>query len=331
MSARTAAEGPGGGAEAGLRQEPLDRGRDPPPGSPRRVGAGRRRAARQPAQLQQVIHNLIRNAIQASEPGAAIDVQLECTRLPVRRPRSHGELPSGAYARIRVSDTGRGMDEATRARIFEPFFTTRPAGTGLGLATAFEFVDEQGGAFDVRSAPDVGSAFEVWLPVHPEVAPGVAAAAGGTVMIVGAARSALQDDEETLAALGCEPIGYTDPDAALAALPLRSADCREPAVRFFWSHVCAPRSPYRGASHRALTLGRRRRATGRSLGGSDRRRCAPTLAVQRARAHAPAPCGSRGAKRATSSHGRRGSGDAALRHRQATWWLKNRRQSQSLT
>jgi len=164
-----------------------------------------------------VIHNLIRNAIQASEPGAAIDVQLERTRLPVRRPLSHGELPSGAYARIRVSDTGRGMDEATRARIFEPFFTTRPAGTGLGLATAFEFVDEQGGAFDVRSAPDVGSAFEVWLPVHPEVAPGVAAA-GGTVMIVGAARSALQDDEETLAALGYEPIGYTDPDAALAAL-----------------------------------------------------------------------------------------------------------------
>ncbi|TXN72331.1 two-component system VirA-like sensor kinase [Methylobacterium sp. WL6] len=171
----------------------------------------------EPAQLQQVIHNLIRNAIQASEPGAAVDVQLERVRLPGRRVLSNGELPSGAYVRIRVSDTGRGMDEATCARIFEPFFTTRPAGTGLGLATAFEFVQEQAGAFDVRSASGVGSTFEVWLPARREAEPGITPA-GGTVMIVGAARSALQDDEETLAALGYEPIGYTDPDAAVTAL-----------------------------------------------------------------------------------------------------------------
>ncbi|MCJ2052926.1 two-component system VirA-like sensor kinase [Methylobacterium sp. J-070] len=171
----------------------------------------------EPAQLQQVIHNLIRNAIQASQPGAAVDVQLERVRLPERRTLSHGELPSGEYARIRVVDTGRGMDEATLARIFEPFFTTRPAGTGLGLATAFEFVQEQDGAFHVRSASGVGSAFEVWLPVRPQAEPGVSTV-GGTVMVVGGARSAVQEDEETLAALGYEPIGYTDPEAALTAL-----------------------------------------------------------------------------------------------------------------
>jgi signal transduction histidine kinase len=171
----------------------------------------------EPAQLQQVIHNLIRNAIQASEPGAAVDVQLERVRLPGPRAFSHGELPSGTYARIRVSDAGCGMDEATCARIFEPFFTTRPAGTGLGLATAFEFVQEQAGAFDVRSSPGAGSAFEVWLATRPASERGVPAA-GGTVMIVGAARSTVQEDEETLAALGYEPIGYTDPDAALTAL-----------------------------------------------------------------------------------------------------------------
>jgi signal transduction histidine kinase len=171
----------------------------------------------EPAQLQQVVHNLIRNAIQASDPGKAIDVQLERVRLSERRTLSHGELSPGEHVRIRVADTGRGMDEATLARIFEPFFTTRPAGTGLGLATAFEFVQEQDGAFHVRSAPGVGSAFEVWLPVRPQTEPGVQAA-GGTVMIVGGARSAVQEDEETLAALGYEPIGYTDPEAALTAL-----------------------------------------------------------------------------------------------------------------
>ncbi|GJD64661.1 two-component system VirA-like sensor kinase [Methylobacterium frigidaeris] len=171
----------------------------------------------EPAQLQQVIHNLIRNAVQASDPGAPVDVGLARVSLPDRRTLSHGELPPGEYARIRVSDTGRGMDEATLARIFEPFFTTRPAGTGLGLATAFEFVQEHGGAFDVRSGPGVGSAFEVWLPARPAAEP-EASAAGGTVMIVGGARAAVQEDEETLAALGYEPIGYTDPNAALTAL-----------------------------------------------------------------------------------------------------------------
>lgn len=171
----------------------------------------------EPAQLQQVIHNLIRNAIQASEPGEAVDVQLERVCLSEPRNLSHGELPPGAYARIRVVDTGRGMDEATLARIFEPFFTTRPAGTGLGLATAFEFVQEQDGAFDVRSALGAGSAFEVWLPIRSK-AERSEATVGGTVMIVGSVRSAVQEDEETLAALGYEPIGYTDPEAALTAL-----------------------------------------------------------------------------------------------------------------
>ncbi|MGE8126716.1 two-component system VirA-like sensor kinase [Methylobacterium sp. NPDC080182] len=174
------------------------------------------RVGGEPAQLQQVVHNLIRNAVQASAPGAAVDVRLDRVALPRPAALSHGSLRPGAYVRIRVSDTGRGMDEATLARIFEPFFTTRPAGTGLGLATAFEFVQEHDGAFDVRSAPGSGSTFAVWLPVIPQAAAG--AAAGGTVMLVGRTRRSVQDDEETLAALGYEPVGYADPEAALAVL-----------------------------------------------------------------------------------------------------------------
>nr|WP_042669828.1 two-component system VirA-like sensor kinase [Methylobacterium sp. B34] len=174
------------------------------------------RVGGEPAQLQQVVHNLIRNAVQASAPGAAVDVQLDHVALPRSSALTHGTLRPGAYVRIRVSDTGRGMDEATLARIFEPFFTTRPAGTGLGLATAFEFVQEHDGAFDVRSAPGSGSTFAVWLPVIPQAADG--AAAGGTVMLVGRTRRSVQDDEETLAALGYEPVGYADPEAALAVL-----------------------------------------------------------------------------------------------------------------
>jgi signal transduction histidine kinase len=171
----------------------------------------------EPAQLQQVIHNLIRNAIQASGPDQPVDVQLARVQVAEPRTLSHGVLRPGAYISIRVVDTGRGMDEATLARIFEPFFTTRPAGTGLGLATAFEFVQEQAGTLDVRSAPGLGSAFEVWLPVLPQARVGEAAA-NGTVMLVGRVRASIQEDEDTLAALGYEPVGYVDATAALAAL-----------------------------------------------------------------------------------------------------------------
>ncbi|KAA0122337.1 two-component system VirA-like sensor kinase [Methylobacterium sp. P1-11] len=174
------------------------------------------RVGGEPAQLQQVVHNLIRNAVQASEPGAAVDVRLDRVALPRSSTLTHGTLRPGDHVRIRVSDTGRGMDDSTLARIFEPFFTTRPAGTGLGLATAFEFVQEHDGAFDVRSAPNRGSTFAVWLPVIPHARD--RAADGGTVMLIGRTRRSVQEDEETLAALGYEPIGYADPDTALAVL-----------------------------------------------------------------------------------------------------------------
>ncbi len=171
------------------------------------------------AQLQQVVHNLIRNAAQASDPGAVVGVHMAAVGVKGVRRLSHGTLRPGPYARLCVFDAGRGMDEATRARIFEPFFTTRPTGTGLGLATAFAFVEERGGAFDVRSTPGEGSTFEVWLPVvaPPEAGPSVAPT-GGTLMLVGHSRAGILEDEEMLAALGFEPSGFVDPEAALAAL-----------------------------------------------------------------------------------------------------------------
>ncbi len=169
----------------------------------------------EPAQLQQVLVNLLRNAAQASPPGARVALSLERTSLGGRRKLSHGTLEPGDYVCIAVADEGRGMDAATLAKLFQPFFTTRSAGTGLGLATASEIINESGGAFHVSSALGQGSTFQAWLPESRRPAP--VRTSTGTIMLVGAVASEVEGGEDLLAALGFEPAGFTDPKSALSA------------------------------------------------------------------------------------------------------------------
>jgi signal transduction histidine kinase len=185
----------------------------------------------EPAQLQQVILNLCNNAAQALDDTGDIKIDTDVYEVAWPRQLSHGKLPQGRYARVAVTDAGRGMDEATLERIFEPFFTTRAAGNGLGLATVRKTVRELGGAMNVWSTPGKGSCFEVWLPV---VAAGPLPALdesalplgrGETVLVINADRTLLLRDEELLAALGYEPVGFTRASKALAT-------CLETPERF---------------------------------------------------------------------------------------------------
>lgn len=186
----------------------------------------------EPAQLQQVILNLCNNAAQATPEAGRVEVEAEVREVVEAQVLTHGELPPGRYVRVSVRDNGRGMDEATLERIFEPFFTTRSAGNGLGLATVREIVREHDGAINVWSKLGEGSRFEVWLPCTAAAslepgknAPALPFGRGETVLMMAADRAQLLRDEETLAALGYEPIGFTRPDAALAA-------CRGTPERF---------------------------------------------------------------------------------------------------
>jgi nitrogen-specific signal transduction histidine kinase/CheY-like chemotaxis protein len=114
-----------------------------------------------PSQLEQVVVNLAVNARDAMPDGGRLTIEARDVELV-----GGGALAPGPYVRIRVCDTGVGMDEATLARIFEPFFTTKPKGkgTGLGLAMVYGAVQQSDGAIDVASAVGAGTSFTVHLP-----------------------------------------------------------------------------------------------------------------------------------------------------------------------
>jgi two-component system cell cycle sensor histidine kinase/response regulator CckA len=112
-----------------------------------------------PGQVEQVVMNLVINARDAMPAGGTITVATDCVA-------AGGVL----HALLKVTDTGVGMDKATKARIFEPFFTTKAAGkgTGLGLATVYGIVQQTGGRIDVFSAPGKGATFRIRLPLAEE-------------------------------------------------------------------------------------------------------------------------------------------------------------------
>jgi signal transduction histidine kinase len=177
----------------------------------------------EPAQLQQIILNLCSNAAQAMQGHGCIDVATTHLDLAERRELTHGVVKPGCYVVIAVTDTGPGIDDAVFDNLFAPFFTTRAAGNGLGLATVREIVHEHGGAINVTSQPGKGSRFEVWLPCGKLVRAGMPGRTeepfgrGQTILLLSNGREQLLHEEEILAALGYEPVGFLKSEDAIAA------------------------------------------------------------------------------------------------------------------
>ncbi|HSZ61920.1 MAG TPA: ATP-binding protein [Terriglobales bacterium] len=119
-----------------------------------------------PAQLRQILLNLVLNARDAMPHGGKIRLTTRATKFP-----GASVIARRAVA-LAVTDNGCGMDAATQARLFEPFFTTKNPGrgTGLGLATVQRIVSAAGGVIEVQSEPGRGTSIEVFFPALESVA-----------------------------------------------------------------------------------------------------------------------------------------------------------------
>ncbi len=122
------------------------------------------------AQFQQVLSNLVVNAVQASPPGARVLVGVAAERAT---PPADVGGAEGEFVRVDVVDRGVGIAPEDLGRIFEPFFTTKGVGvgTGLGLSVSYGIVREHGGWIAVESQPGEGSRFSVFLPAAPGAGP----------------------------------------------------------------------------------------------------------------------------------------------------------------
>ena len=186
--------------------------------------AGDAAVAGDPTELQQIVLNLCTNAAHAMEGAGAMTVRLDVEDLDAERPLSHGHLGAGRFVCLEVADQGPGIAPATLRRMFEPFFSTKPAGsgTGLGLSTVHGIVTAWGGGVNVISRPGDGTRVQVFLPEAGQTAMAgdfmPRKGRGQTVLLVRAQQKDLLLDEEILAALGYEPVGFDNPAAALATV-----------------------------------------------------------------------------------------------------------------
>ena len=171
-----------------------------------------------PAQLDQILANLVVNARDAIQGVGQVTIETANVQLDANYAESHPDSQPGRYVMLSVSDDGIGMDQETLGRLFEPFFTTKPVGegTGLGLATIYGIVRQNQGFVNVYSEPGQGTTFRIYLPRQEEMsdAPGEDAPielprGEGTVLLV--------EDEGSLRALAeriLQRLGYTVLSAA---------------------------------------------------------------------------------------------------------------------
>jgi signal transduction histidine kinase/CheY-like chemotaxis protein len=167
-----------------------------------------------PGQIEQVILNLAVNARDAMPSGGSLTVRTSNIAIDEIEAGKRPPMTPGKYVLLSVTDTGHGMDEATKSHIFEPFFTTKEVGkgTGLGLATVYGIVKQSGGFIWVVSTPSEGTTFEIYLPQDSGSVSRAELDAKPTAVPDGNETIILAEDEPGVRELACQFLrvkGYT--------------------------------------------------------------------------------------------------------------------------
>ena len=196
------------------------------------------------AQIQQVVMNLAVNASDAMPNGGTLTIETRDVVLDEAHAAEHPSVQPGPHVVLAISDTGTGMDEATRARIFEPFFTTKGSGkgTGLGLSTVYGIVKQSGGSIWVYSELGTGTTFKIYLPRVERVAHKIQPAP--TVMSVqGVETILLVEDEEAVRRLAqrvLQKAGYTVLTASSGAEALLALEQHDGPVHLMLTDMVMP-------------------------------------------------------------------------------------------
>jgi PAS domain S-box-containing protein len=211
-----------------------------------------------PAQLDQIVLNLAANARDALPEGGTLSIRTANARLAGAPPAAQLPLRPGDYVLLAVSDDGLGIEPALLPRIFEPFLTTKREGhgTGLGLATVYGIVEQNGGSIAVESASGRGTTFRIYLPRCREPRPAAAAPLAAGRELPAAAVLLVEDDEHVravtaglLEALGCRVL-----EAGSGEQALELAARREQRIDLLLTDVVMPRMNGRELAGRVAAL-----------------------------------------------------------------------------
>jgi PAS domain S-box-containing protein len=212
-----------------------------------------------PSQLDQILANLCVNARDAIENVGQVTIQTDTVDFDDATCRSYVDCAPGTYVRLTVADNGSGMDEETLKHVFEPFFTTKGLGrgTGLGLATIYGIVKQNKGFISLYSEPEIGTTFNIFIPVHAgeavqeqaEAVDHIPRGRGETVLMV--------EDDSTLMEIGrmmLERLGYEVLSASTPGEAIQLARERSGEIHLFLSDVVMPEMNGRELIDRLLEI-----------------------------------------------------------------------------
>ena len=199
-----------------------------------------------PHQMEQVLVNLVVNAVDAMPHGGRLIIETANTELTAAYAIRHVGMEPGAFVMLAVSDNGQGMDADTRARIFEPFFTTKEQGkgTGLGLSTVHGVINQSGGHILVYSEPGRGTTFKIYLPRVDALKPAARRPLATVDVRRGAETLLVVEDEEDVRGLARDVLvesGYTVLVAATAEDAVRICEEHESPISLLLSDVVMPK------------------------------------------------------------------------------------------